>query len=209
MIVADRPVSSRFLCQDDRIAIADGLHAGRNAKEIAASIGKSFQTVYREIKRGGKPDGRYEPFWAHNQALLRRRRPKDTKIAASASLRVLVRNKLTDRWSPQQVSRFLARAYTENPAMRACPETIYRALFAGLLGRPASMLRTRRTRRRRQRRGVPNPSKIKNMKLIHQRPLEVNERCTIGHWEGDLERHEAPCNRAEVKGLRRCAVAAA
>jgi transposase, IS30 family len=30
-----------------------------------------------------------------------------------------------------------------------------------------------------------------------------------GHWEGDIERHEAPCNRAEVKGLRRRAVAAA
>ena len=28
-------------------------------------------------------------------------------------------------------------------------------------------------------------------------------------WEGDPERHEAPCNRAEVRGLRRCAVAAA
>ncbi|MEV3927496.1 IS30 family transposase [Actinomadura coerulea] len=186
MVVPDVPVSSRFLTQDDRIAIADGLHAGLDVKEIAVSIGKSFQTVYREIKRGSKPEGRYEPFWAHNQALLRRRRPKDVKIAASASLRALVRHKLTERWSPQQVSRFLARTYPEDPAMRVCPETIYRALFAGLLGRPAGMLRTRRTYRRRQRRGVPNPSKIKNMVLIHQRPLEVNERRTVGHWEGDL-----------------------
>jgi hypothetical protein len=27
--------------QDDRIAIADGLHASRNVKEIAADVGKS------------------------------------------------------------------------------------------------------------------------------------------------------------------------
>ncbi|WSR04480.1 helix-turn-helix domain-containing protein (plasmid) [Streptomyces sp. NBC_01210] len=76
MIVPDPgPISPRFLTQDDRIA--DGLQAKQSVKEIAASIGKSFQTVYREIKRGSKSDGRYQPWWAHNQALLRRQRPKD------------------------------------------------------------------------------------------------------------------------------------
>src|SRR5256885_4770233 len=70
MIVPDPgPISPRFLTQDDRIAIADGLQAQRSKKAIAASIGKSFQTVYREIGRNSKPDGRYEPWWAHNQAL--------------------------------------------------------------------------------------------------------------------------------------------
>ena len=73
------PVSSRFLDQDDRIAIADGLFAGRAVKEIAAAIGKSFQTVYREVKRNSKPDG-YQPWWAHNQALRRRKRPKAAKL---------------------------------------------------------------------------------------------------------------------------------
>ncbi|MFJ1602625.1 helix-turn-helix domain-containing protein [Streptomyces sp. NPDC088253] len=63
MIVPDPGlVSPRFLTQDDRITIADGLHMHQNVKEIAASIGKSFQTVYREIKRGSKPDGRYQPW---------------------------------------------------------------------------------------------------------------------------------------------------
>ncbi|MDL5198910.1 helix-turn-helix domain-containing protein [Streptomyces sp. ALI-76-A] len=56
------PISPRFLTQDDRIAIADGLQARLPVKEIAASIGKSFQTVYREITRGSKPDGRYQPW---------------------------------------------------------------------------------------------------------------------------------------------------
>jgi len=49
------PVSSRFLDQDDRIAIADGLQAGHSVKQIAACIGKSFQTVYREVRRNSKP----------------------------------------------------------------------------------------------------------------------------------------------------------
>ncbi|MFF9410808.1 IS30 family transposase [Streptomyces anandii] len=187
MIVPDPgPISPRFFTQNDRIAIADGLHAKQTVKEIAASIGKSFQTVYREIKRNAKPDGSYHPWWAHNQALLRRGRPKQEKIRSSEPLRTLVREKLTEKWSPQQISRHLARLHANDPAMRACPETIYRALFAGLLGSKKAKLRTGRVRRKKQRRGIPTLNKIKNMTLIHQRPVEVNNRKTAGHWEGDL-----------------------
>ncbi len=71
----DEPVSSRYLTQEDRIEIADGLAAGEPVKSIAARIGKSYQTVYREIARNGKPDGRYQPWYAHGKAYLRRRRP--------------------------------------------------------------------------------------------------------------------------------------
>jgi len=42
----DRPISGRYLCQDDRIEIADGLAAGESVKSIAARIGKSYQSVY-------------------------------------------------------------------------------------------------------------------------------------------------------------------
>ncbi|WP_405901460.1 IS30 family transposase [Streptomyces sp. NBC_00727] len=195
-------IAARFLTQDDRIAIADGLQAKQSAKAIAASIGKSFQTVYREIQRNSKPDGRYHPWWAHNQALLRRQRPKPEKIRASKPLRTTVREKLADKWSPQQISRFLARTHSDEPAMRACPETIYRALFAGQLGRKPGKLRTGRIRRKKQRRGVPSPNKIKSMTLIHQRPDEVNDRKIPGHWEGDLiigrgqgVGHRHPCQR--------------
>jgi transposase, IS30 family len=187
MILPDPvPISPRFLTQDDRIAIADGLHARHTVKDIAASIGKSFQTVYREIKRNAKPDGSYHPWWAHNQALWRRNRPKEAKIRSSEPLRTLVREKLTEKWSPQQISRYLARKYANDAAMRACTETIYRALFAGLLGHRDVKLRTGRTRRKRQRRGVPTLNKIKNMTLIHERPVEADDRRIPGHWEGDL-----------------------
>jgi hypothetical protein len=33
-----------------------------------------------EIERNSKPDGTYQPFWAHNQALSRRKRPRKTKL---------------------------------------------------------------------------------------------------------------------------------
>ena len=72
----DAPISPRFLTQDDRIEIADGLARGEPVKAIAARIGKSYQTVYREIARNSKPGGRYQPWYAHGQAHLRRRRPR-------------------------------------------------------------------------------------------------------------------------------------
>lgn len=178
-------ISPRFLPQDDRIAIADGLQAKRHVKEIAAGIGKSFQTVYKEIDRNSKSDGSYNPWWAHNQALLRRKRPKAEKICTNESLRTVVQDKLKQKWSPQQISRSLTREHTD-PAMRACPETIYQALYSGLLGRKPGKLRTGRVCRKRQRRGVAGPNKIKNMRLIHQRPAIINERLVPGHWEGDL-----------------------
>jgi IS30 family transposase len=90
------------------------------------------------------------------------------------------------KWSPQQISRFLKRSFPADDSMHACPETIYQALFAGVLGPLAGKLRTGRQRRKRQRRGVATNNKIANMRLLDQRPAEVAERRTIGHWEGDL-----------------------
>jgi transposase, IS30 family len=180
------PISPRFLSQDDRIAIADGLHAGTPVKVIAAGIGKSFQTVYREVGRNRKPDGTYQPWWAHNQAVLRRQRPKSRRIRQGCRLHEEIAAKLTLKWSPQQISRFLARSFPQELSMRACPETIYQALFTGALGPLAGRLRTGRCRRKPHRRGVPTPNKIKNMKRLDARPIEVAERKVPGHWEGDL-----------------------
>ncbi|MFJ9909542.1 helix-turn-helix domain-containing protein, partial [Streptomyces sp. NPDC101152] len=58
MLLPDRPVDDRYLTQNDRIAIAEGLRAGRTAAVIAEEIGKHRSTVYREISRGrGGPEG--------------------------------------------------------------------------------------------------------------------------------------------------------
>ena len=83
MISDPGPISPRFLDQDDRIAIADGLRAGQHKKEIAVAIGKSFQTVYREVARNSKPDGTYQPWWAHNQGPA----TQETTQAAESSRR--------------------------------------------------------------------------------------------------------------------------
>jgi IS30 family transposase len=187
MLLPDRPIDDRYLTQDDRIAIAEGLRAGRTAGQIAQDIGKHRSTVYREIARGrGGPEGTYNPWWSHNQALLRRRRPKPEKLRVNAELRAFINDKLGQRWSPQQITRHLARIHPAEAVMNACPETIYRALYNGLLDKRTARLRTRRTRRKKQRRGIPSKNAIPNMRPVHARPREAEDRRRAGHWEGDL-----------------------
>jgi IS30 family transposase len=91
---------------------------------------------------------------------------------------------------------------------RVCVETIYAAVFAGVLEvKPTECLRSRRPRRKRRRDrhqsirpGLPN---------ITSRPAAIGDRSELGHWEGDQVRHEALFDRAVMKGHRRQVVAAA
>jgi IS30 family transposase len=186
----ERPISARYFSQDDRIEIADGLERGEGVKAIAARIGKSFQSVYREIARNRRPDGRYQPWYAHNQAHLRRRRPKTPRLAADAALRAAVAGKLRRGWSPAQISRWLRRRYPRRPAWQLCAETIYEAVYRGLVcdADPVN-LRTGRTYRRRRGRGRSRDGALKQstkMKSIRERPVVVESRRQAGHWEGDL-----------------------
>ena len=186
----ETPISPRFLSQDDRIAIADGLALGEPVKQIAARIGKCYQTVYRELARNRKVDGRYQPWFAHNQAHLRRQRAKLRRFAADDELREIVAGKLAERWSPAQISRWLRRRYPRRRNWRVCTETIYEAVYRGLIV-PVHRgnLRTGRTYRRRRGRGRSRDGALKqstSMKSIHDRPAAVRSRRQAGHWEGDL-----------------------
>jgi IS30 family transposase len=186
----DKPISSRYLTQDDRIEIADGLAAGEPVKAIAARIGKSYQTVYREIARNRKPDGRYQPWYAHGQAHVRRRRSRPRLVSVDDELRAAIAGKLDKHWSPAQISRWLRRRWPKRKSWHLCHETIYESVYRGLVVRPDQQtLRTGRTYRHKRGRGRSREGALKqstSMKSIRQRPVVVEDRAQVGHWEGDL-----------------------
>lgn len=72
----------------------------------------------------------------------------------------------------------------EQLAWRPCVETIYTAVYDGVLNVTArECLRTKRPRRRsRQQRCVSRRSALSN---ILNRPAAVNDRSEPGHWEVD------------------------
>jgi len=186
----EKPIDRRFMSQDDRIAIADGLARGTPVKEIAARIGKSFQSVYREIARNRKEDGTYQPWFAHNQAHVRRRRTRQSCFEADPVFAQVVGAKLKLRWSPSQISRWLKRRWPRRPAWHVCHETIYEAVYQGHIPvQAAQTLRTGRSYRHRRGRGRNRQGALRqltNFRSISERPASVEQRRTIGHWEGDL-----------------------
>ena len=190
MSFIERPINGRYLNQDDRIEIAEGLAAGEAVKSIAARIGKSYQTVYREIARNRKADGRYQPWFAHNLAYERRLRPRRRRLVVDQRLRAVVADKIGRHWSPRQISRWLRRRWPQRPTWHLSVETIYEAVYRGLVvDTDRQSLRTGRTYRHKRGRGRSRDGALKqstNMKSIHSRPAIVESRTQIGHWEGDL-----------------------
>jgi transposase, IS30 family len=192
----DRPISSRYLSQDDRIEIADGVAAGEPVRSIAARIGKSYQTVYREIARNRKLDGRYQPWYAHARAYQGRRRPKPRRVSVDDALRTVIADRLASHWSPGQISRWLRRRWPKRTHWHLCHETIYESVYRGLvINADQQTLRTGRTYRHKRGRDRNREGALKqstNMKSIHQRPAAVEERSQIGHWKATSSL--APCS---------------
>lgn len=117
-------------------------------------------------------------------------------------------------WSPEQISNRLKVDFPDDESMRVSHETIYQSLYVqgrGALRRElTACLRTGRALREpRARTARSGRTFVTDDVKISQRPAEAADRAVPGHWEGDLVRHEALFNRAEVEDLRRCAVAAA
>ncbi len=186
---AKAPRPALRLSLAEREEISRGLARKESLTSIAARLGRSVSTVSREVQRNATTGG-YRAHRADRTAQARTRRPRPGKLVTNDRLRERVEEGLKQRWSPQQISARLHLDYPNDPTMHVSHETIYTSLFvqakAGLPGELTVHLRTRRVRRRAQRRVFVGPRRIADMRPLHARPTEVDERLVIGHWEGDL-----------------------
>jgi IS30 family transposase len=181
--------SPRTLNADEREEISRGLVAGLSIRSIAAGLGRAPSTVSREIARNGGLH-KYRACQADRRAWRRAVRPKAAKLVTCPRLRSVVETKLEKHWSPEQISRWLAVNYPDNPEMNVSHETIYLSLF--VQGRGAlrkelhNELRSGRAMRRPKHQHAGKRGVIPDMVLISERPAEVEDRAVPGHWEGDL-----------------------
>jgi hypothetical protein len=90
-LVAQRP--ARALTAAEREEISRGLAAGSSLRCIARGLGRPASTVSREVSRNGGRR-RYRAATAERHAVLRRRRPKASKLATCHAVRDLVQDKL-------------------------------------------------------------------------------------------------------------------
>lgn len=135
---SERTRSRLALSAGDREDISRGLAAEESCREIARRIRRSPSTVSREVARnGGRP--RYRAEMAERRASREARRPKPGKRARCPRLRRVVENKLEKKWSPEQISRWLAATYSEREDMREPRDHLPLALRAGT-GRTAARI---------------------------------------------------------------------
>ena len=175
----------------EREEISRGIARGESDRQIARGLGRSHTTIGREIRRcGGRY--RYRAHFADEEAWVRARRPKATKLQRCPQLARVVVERLALEHSPQQIAGWLRLQHPDNEQMQVSHEAIYRSLYVQSRGTLKREL-TRHLRTGRQRRQPRSASrrgqgrgKICDMTMISQRPAEVNDRAVPGHWEGDL-----------------------
>jgi transposase, IS30 family len=197
----------------ERCRLEDLLEAGYRPALAAVSLGRHRDTIRREMGRGRTGSG-YRARVGQDVTDANAKRPKVRRLDDNPALLAEVLRGLRQRHSPEQIAGRLRTDFPEDPEMWVSPETIYQAIYVQPRGELAKQvktaLRTGRTRRKPQgRKETETRGKLRDMINISERPAEAEDRAIPGHWEGDLVRHEALCDRAEVRDLRRCAVAAA
>jgi IS30 family transposase len=139
--------AERHLTLAEREEISRGLAADESFRQIAGRLDRAPSTVSREVAaNGGRKN--YRAVAADQQATQRRRRPKVCKLAGSPRLRQLVNDRLEQKWSPEQISGWLARTHPDDPELQVSHETIYRTLYVQSRGvLKAELARHLRTRR--------------------------------------------------------------
>ena len=187
----EKVIDVRYLSLLEREQLQDLHRSGLSIRTIAGELNRSPSTISRELRRNTISVRGYLPHTAHRLSVTRRARPRQPKLLANAELRELVQSRLGKKWSPQQISKRLAKDFPDAPHMRVSTETIYQAIYVHARGELKRELakQLRRGRAARKPRRAPDarrPRFVDAMLPIAERPAEIESRQLPGHWEGDL-----------------------
>lgn len=154
--------------------------------QIAKILNRHRSAIYKEIKR---TFGNYSPSTAQNDAIIKSRNSKKKEKFQNINLKNYVVEKLKLFWSPQQISNRLKIDFPNDLNMMVSTETIYKFIYnmknIHEKNQLIKCLRQRKKYRYSRKNKTEKRGKIPNMKSIHERPLDIENRDDIGHWEGD------------------------
>lgn len=167
----------------DQIAIM--LTSGSSLRLIAKHLDRSVSSIHGEVKRNSV-NGQYLAVHAEQQSQARNRKSRKTNPLKDSTIYSYVVDKLRCGWSPEQIAGRLKRDNKGKTVI--CHETIYRYIYSKQ-GKDKKLFEylVRQHKKRRPwygrclyRRGISNRISIR------QRPEEINNRSTFGHWETDV-----------------------
>ncbi len=174
-------MSYNQLAERERYQIEILLKTGKSKREIAAVLGCSPSTIYREVSRNSQR-GSYCGFEAQQQLKRRKQcaaRPWKMTTEFAARIEILIR----EDWSPEQISGYLRVV----EGVLISHERIYRHVWQDRAygGDLYISLRRGGKRYRRHRGNGASKSRIPNRIGIELRPEIVDERARVGDWEVD------------------------
>lgn len=188
-----RQAKYRRLKLAEREEISRELAVGMSLRDIGTILGRSPSTISREVNRIGMDRYTYRAIRSEKRATRNagRRRGGKRKLNLNEFLCRYVRERLLQRWSPQQIAKRIEKEYPEDKDMRISHEAIYAYVYVlpkGELKRELlkALRQGRKRRRKRNRAGESAVRRIESMIGIEKRPKEVLGRKTPGHWEGDI-----------------------
>ena len=156
-------------------------------RTIATKLKRSPSTISRELNRNGSVDC-YRVAKADQTAWKNACRPKSCKLASNPELCEFITEKLLYKWSPQQISGWLSRNWTDNKCVQISHETIYKSLYLQARGvlKKELMKQLRYGHKMRHTklhstRGDRGTIRILNGLSISDRPPEVADRVVPGH----------------------------
>ena len=189
MSFRDRTRRPDALTLEEREEILLGIERNESDADIGERLGRHRSTIWREISSNGGRET-YRAFRAEERTEEAARRQRDGWTVTRPALWEQVKDRLRQRWSPQQISHRFRRDHPDDASWWVSHESIYHAIYVQTKGELrkelARCLRSGRTRRKPRSRINTGQGKIKDMVNISLRPQEVEDRAIPGHWEGDL-----------------------
>lgn len=176
------------LTEPERYTLSVLKREGHSLRSIARLLQRSPSTISREIRRNatvvqGKPRPLYVPSKAQEHANGRRRRSRRVRHHAPEVYAHVQARLAEDQWSPEQIASQLPGQL----GVRLSHMTIYRYVrqeqrAGGVMFR---FLRQGGKRRRKRTYGPEKRGKLGNKPMIDTRPVAIEDRQEVGHWEGD------------------------
>lgn len=165
------------------------LQAGLTQKKAAELLGKTASAVCQELQRNpANTRIGYDAGLAKKNTLGKRIRANQRfrKIENNKWLKKYIIKKIKKCWSPEQISGRLKLKYPNDKSRHVGKDSIYKFIYAKEK-KLVSCLRCQKGKYRR-RYGTRIREKERELvkkRRIDERPVEVEKRDRIGHWEGD------------------------